>query len=239
MRDAEAEEEYKEEISTLRKNIEHLRAELRKERLEISNWEKKHATEEEKHKITREELNKEKEVARALKVKLTMSEARRDLNEVIIEEDQEKIMALEEKFKNAKEKIEKQEISTARKEEMFKKAKELLNKEIQIVKEKKQEEESRGDSRKEMDNWFEKLDYVAEAEERFTGKKQNEAMKETERTFEAITNSLEALHLKMKEKKTLRLELVQENVLSEWKIVRNPETIMEKSFNSLDDIINM
>ena len=138
--------EYKEEISTLRKNIEHLRAELRKERLEISNWEKKHATEEENHKITREELNKEKEVARALKVKLTMSEARRDLNEVIIEEDQEKIMALEEKFKNAKEKIEKQEISTARKEEMFKKAKELLNKEIQIVKEKSRHIKREGDT---------------------------------------------------------------------------------------------
>ena len=80
MRDAEAEEEYKEEISTLRKNIEHLRAELWKERLEIENWEKKHAAEEEKHKITREELNKEKEAVRALKVKLTMSEARRDLS---------------------------------------------------------------------------------------------------------------------------------------------------------------
>ena len=101
------------------------------------------------------------------------------------------------------------------------------------------EEENRGDSREEMDNWFQKLDYVTEAEERFTGKKQNEVMKVTERTFEAITNSLEALHLKMKEKKTLRLEMVQENGLSEWKIVRNPETIMEKSFNSLDDIINM
>ena len=90
-----------------------------------------------------------------------------------------------------------------------------------------------------MDNWFQKLDYVTEAEERFTGKKQNEVMKVTERTFEAITNSLEALHLKMKEKKSLCLELVQDNSLSEWKTVRDPEITMEKSFNSLDDILNM
>ena len=42
-------------------------------------------------------------------------------------------------------------------------------------------------------------------------KKQSEGMKKTERTVEAITNSLEALHSKIKEKKTLRLELVQDN----------------------------
>ena len=105
-----------------------------------------------------------------------MSEARRDLNEVIMEEDQEKIIALEEKFKNVKENMKKQEISTPRKEEMFKKAKELLNKEMEIIKKSKKKKTE--DSREEMDKWFQKLEYATEAEGRLTAIRTNEQLRQ-------------------------------------------------------------